>query len=265
MKWLNEERTIMGLYDIDSEKIRVFKLEPKEKEFTNYKKSELNKIDKDRLVYVACTLEGEPLLRRGYLGTNQYYTYMNGGGLDCDRKTDITSYELCFDEKDMYNQVIEKHSFKPWDDKLEKKLANRITKQELIDEYCKKLDPSKYLRVFDNNHIGVDAIILAGYDYEYVYGNDFNFNKLFIYPRIINIPITLYNLELFLHGNFNILRKEELEQILSLYNYSERPLYSAQIKDLKRMYEYLPVPGVDIESQISFHDGDANVLKLLKK
>ena len=77
--------------------------------------------------------------------------------------------------------------------------------------------------------------------------------------------MTLYNLELFLHGNFNILRKEELEQILSLYNYSERPLYSAQIKDLKRMYEYLPVPGVDIESQISFHDGDANVLKLLKK
>ena len=234
-------------------------------EFYNYKKNELEKTDKDKLVYIASTYEGEPILKRGYLGNNPFYTYMNGGGLDCDRKTSITSNELCLNEKDMFYQIIEDHSFKPWDDEIEKKLADKITKQALIDEYCHKVDPSKHLRVFDNIHIGVNALILAGNDYEYDYPYEHSYNTIHIYPRILNIPMTLYKLEEFLHGNFYMLDLEELKQVLTLYKSIEKPIYSVKIQNLTKMYKYLPIPGVEIESQIRIHNGDEKVIRLLKK
>ncbi len=261
MKYLDDKRTIMGLYDIDGESINVYTLEPKIDEIYNYKKNELNKIDKDKIAYIASTDEGEPILKRGYLRTS-YYTYMNGGGLDCDRKTAIKSSKLSFTEKDIYNHLVEDHSFKPWDEETKKKLGCKLTKKELIEDYCHKVKPLRYLKVIDDAHIGVEALILLSGIYDIDYSS---YYERYIYPYIINIPMTLYKLEQFLHGNFDKLDLQELKQILELFQVNNSLIYSVKIQDLKNISKYLPIPGVDLESQIRNHEGDAKVIKLLKK
>ena len=260
MKYLDDKRTIMGLYDIDGERINVYSLEPKIDEIYNYKKNELNKIDKEKVAYIASTDEGEPILNRGYLKTS-YYTYMNGGGLDCERKTTIKSSKLSFTEKDIYNHLVEDHNFKPWDEETKKKLVSKLTKKELIEDYCHKVEPLRYLKVIDDANIGVDALILLSGIYDIDYSS---YYKRYINPYIINIPMTLYKLEQFLHGNFDKLDLQELKQILELFQINNSLIYSIKIQDLKNMSKYLPVPGIDLECQIRNHEGDAKVIKLLK-
>ena len=247
----------IALHAIDDEKASVYKLIPKKGDVYKYKKEEMSKIDKNKTFYVATAWGSQFPLFSGsdscYIGGYYYDEAM--------RHLQITSDLLVGDS-------YARHSFRPWDKDTEEIIAKYFdlkNKNKFLHEYLAKYSPSTYLKVDDTAKIGVNALML-GTEYLDYYETIIRpcDSPIYMYPYIINIPMTLYYLELFMHGRTNEITEEQLKEILNLYNISDKPVYVRDISDVTNEDKYFTSSNVLDEFQDSAKK-DAKVLKLIRK
>lgn len=252
MEYYQKDDGNMFLYDSDSKKILVYRLIPREDKFFAYKKEKMKLIPKERQVWEAVTYMKRPVLESYILDR------------ELSRKKVLDSSQLDYCDQFHQDWRETKHSFNPWEVETEDYIKQHclLDRDELIEKYCRKLGPSLYVKVNDDKKIGICGLILGNSSYN----RDFN-SGLARKTDIINIPLSLFELELFMDGCFNSIEDCQLEEFLNLYVPIDinKPIWTKEFSEFDELATYFPTT-VTLKSVVESNiKSSEKVLRLLKK
>lgn len=219
----------MYLHDKNNEQINIYSLIPNKKKIYEYKKEKMEKIPFEKRVFTAKTNDYHCLeILRDYIW-------------DIDLQNEKSKlYGEC-----AYHKLISYNTL------------NKIEKQEILLEKYYNNDMTHSGKIFkiyrSRKNYDINNLLLC----EPYYKEEIYSEGVYSMEDIINIPDSLYNFEMFDRKKFNLIKHENFEELLKLYDINLMTTFN--INDAEKIYSF----EIKHEDLVNL-DNSKKILKFIK-
>ena len=211
----------MYLFDRSGDNIEIYSLEPKRMDIKNYRQQEMEKIPfEQRILRIETNTKDLPF--------NEDFT-----NNPFSKPIDIDHQKLTYNNKKTIGTEYHKLG-------ITRGTANSIdyVEEKMKGYYFGNYDSSQMVRVFryDEHQQRLNFILyllLNNY-----YHKERENSKIKYIENIINIPESLYLLELINRGQFSLLDNKDITEQLSLFKISNSPVKTYTLKELEEIGKY---------------------------
>lgn len=194
----------MYLYDKKGNKIEVYSIKPNQEKIYSYKKEQIESIPEDKRFLKALT-NSTKVLEEGL------------------RNKEVCQTSLSYSEKYLFHKLMYYYISS---EEKERQLT-------LLENYYNTTSCSNVMKVINPRYNGIEYLLLM----ELKYRKIDKIGDMYAMSDIINIPKTLYDLELFFTGKHELIKIEDFYDKKELFDISDEPLAIFDYNQIKKLDE----------------------------
>jgi len=211
----------MYLFDRTGDTIEIYSMKPNISQIKEFQKKEIKKIPEEhRVLQISSNAKTLPFEKK--------FTFESK-----NRPIDVENNQLTFCNKKMFGSEFHRLQTPKTGD-----LQSEFVKEKLNAYYAGNYNNSQIIRVFkyDDDQKRLNFILFLLLNNYYVKEN--KYSNIQVIKDIINIPESLYLLELLKRGQYSLLDNKDITEQLELFNISEDPIKTYSLYELEELGQY---------------------------